>query len=205
MIEQGAVAVVEPELTHRVVRERTAACHQQLDKLLSNELDLYTPAGYRAFLTLMLRARCRYGATLATAATHAKLPDTNSLLCQALREDLAVLAGDAAVQISSRVDPEFRQSGVSEAAGVLYVFEGAALGARFVLKRIQAGPFAKLQLAYLSCLAGRSASRWRAVTHYLDTAVLDKCQLVAAANDVFATLIEDARFAARGSLNGAQK
>lgn len=185
---------------HARLREDTAALHRSLE----TELDLLGPALSLGRYVAVLRAFQGYYAALeprlAVLATHAPpagfaLRARTPLLERDLaelglqRDELTALAG---------ADSLPRLEGVEHLAGCLYVVEGATLGGQVISRAVEQ----RLRLtrargcAFFSGDGAGTASRWRAVLHWIDELVAGGAsadEVVSAAQETFGTLLRWAR------------
>src|SRR5689334_6570101 len=115
-------AAPRPLSAGKVLRDATAAAHDEVDALFSR-VDLTNAAGYRAFLSAQAFAHLAVEAALDAAGAERVIADWPERRRAALlRADLAEL-GIAAEQGSP---PSL--SGAASIAGAAYVLEGSRLG-----------------------------------------------------------------------------
>lgn len=188
----AAEPALRPTSIRASLKAATDESHGRLDRLAAR-FDLSSDTGYRNFLTASAAALLPVETALEQAGVAHLFGDWPARRrSQAILDDLGGMGSD--VPGSKAVEPPASPAGIF---GMLYVLEGSRLGARTVLKQLEAASErARRNLRYLS--HGSDANLWRSFTARLETeaAVLgDVATTIAAARDAFAVFLD--RFAAR--------
>lgn len=140
---------------HKSLKSATKSWHDAAEASLNLRLETFGAAAYRRYLTVMRAVHHEFAAQHAQGCESLGLVPRNRAIIAALDQDLAVLAG-CRVTVPSRAQ---LSSDVPHAQGVAYAFEGAAMGAAILRKRIAQSTIA-LPEHYLSLLTEDAAERW---------------------------------------------
>jgi heme oxygenase len=169
--ESNALRSLAPMHTRFLLRQATAEQHALLDRHVSErglltDLDGYGIwlAGTRRFSMIAHEAIARSGVLSAAAATGLAPPDLAKVLELIDRdlEDIRSAATPGAVNIRLAASDEF------DGYGILYVTEGASLGARVIANRVRdLGCTVFFGARYVSALAAQR-ERWGLVVAALD-------------------------------------
>lgn len=174
------------------LRAATAEAHRKLDSL-ATRFDLTSDTGYRAFLTVSAEALLALEAALERAGVAQHLDDWPARArAGAIVADLQGLGGEApaAAPVTLPASP-------AALFGVLYVLEGSRLGARLILKQLEAaGEHIRRNSRYLA--HGVESDLWRSFAARLESEPAvsrDPAAVVAAAQTAFTVFLD--RFAVR--------
>ena len=194
------------------LRAETAGLHARAEAAFEANYALAAPQGIQRFLTCMLGAYRRFGAECDRGSQLACIECRSAELIDALRREVG---SEPAREPASEprwepgIEPEVGRlpdmaavAGLSAhsdaySLGAAYVFEGSAMGAAILKKKIDV---AGLPLPrYLSLLTQSSASRWPRFAKTLDVHMESQVnvnvqadQMLTGAVDVFTHLINDA-------------
>jgi heme oxygenase (biliverdin-IX-beta and delta-forming) len=173
-----------------LLKQATAAAHARLDEALTAD-DLLTLPGYRRFLESNAAAVLPLEQALCRAGVARILPDWEQRSCGA-----AIIADIAVVGGSVREPPPVHLAGDDAVLGTLYVLEGSRLGARYLLRHVEASldPLVRQATGYLSHGAGKQF--WPSFVKILELRghSVDTTAMVMAARRAFA-LFHDAAVA----------
>lgn len=140
--------------------------HQRAEEALESIAPLESEVGLSHFLKCMLHAHERFDTECDCASALAGLEPRSKKLIAALNSDLQI-QNDTVVTLQSD-DDQF-------SLGVGYVFEGSALGANIIMKRLasvdQDIP------SYLTLLTSTAKSRWPNYIKTLEQCKNEKCVL----------------------------
>lgn len=193
-----------------VLKSETAASHARAESAFESGFGLAEPRGIRRFLHCMLSAHRRFAPECNRALQIVGLDDRSVALIDALErscaceeegvlvanvESVAGLSECSSVQtFAGRVHDKRAAADTSPvnddfSLGVAYVFEGSAMGAAILEKRIQAsGLSVPLYLKLMTCSA---STRWPRFVRSMESRS-DTAQLLAGAEAVFEHLIQEA-------------
>lgn len=184
------LAHATPPLT-AMLRTATQASHQALDsmpilvEIASGKID---PRRYvsviTAFATVWRTAEPRAWTLLVRRIPG--LSDLRDLRAILLDEDIAALAGRAERRSRS---PAMEIADAAEAAGILYVLEGARLGGRLIADRLhKAGhPIESPGYRFFGALRDDVAERWRQFRALVDAAIWSPAECERACSAASAT------------------
>ena len=138
-------------------------------------------AGYRVYLASMLQLYDRFEESLSWSAGAAKVTDLVGRLKGCLRDDLEALDVDDVVSDAAQ---QFDSNESKWATS--YVMEGASMGAKYVLRSIEAKKDReRFPTSYLETLVNESKDRWPKYVAALDNADCDHELAVDAALHAF--------------------
>lgn len=142
------------------LKDRTATLHARSEESFERKAPIETPEGLRHFLGCMLEAHLKFRGAFDRSAELAGLPPKSDTLIAALLSDTG--RGRDAEEKASSVP-----SDDAACLGVGYVFEGSALGAGILRKRLKRAGIATPE--YLELMADTTKSRWPRYVEALDT------------------------------------
>ena len=161
------------------LKTRTADAHHALDTMIGS---FDTPAAYTRYLDGMARFRLPVEAWLETQPLPAGFEDWRpGLYAEELLGDL----GDLGIAVPPDLPPFILPEG-DGLMGLLYVLEGAALGARLLAKRAEAIGFTETNGARHLFAQARNFSNWRAFSARMENVcVYDETAAAAWADTAF--------------------
>lgn len=186
------LAIMERESAHSRLKRETSVLHRELDtlpqmrRLMSPEL---TEQSYTETLTVLFNWTQEASAKLrGLQLPHYAQPQ---LKLRALQQDLQMLHQPTTQlpQVVSETDAEF-------ALGILYVIEGASMGARILAPRIEATLKRSDITRYYRLYGEQTLAHWQSTTNWLNRELGDEASYQRARNGAdwaFNLLIEHFR------------
>ncbi len=141
-----------------LLKDNTSVLHQQAEDALESNSPIETSQGLAKFLNCMLQAHLQFWAECDRASQIAGLDAQSEKLIMALRNDLNI-------QHDDNLNPHVCNEHFS--LGVGYVFEGSALGANIIRKRLLATNLRNP--TYLNLVTSTAKVRWPRYVKQLDT------------------------------------
>jgi len=132
--------------------------HEELERAFDKFQFFESEAGYKSWLTIMLRMHTRFAPLYDRGCNLMGLAPISSELLFCLKSDLG--------QDDVKYDPPRARAKDSECVGVVYVIEGSALGAKILRKRIDQNR--SFSQNYLTRLTKDSRERWGRLTNELE-------------------------------------
>jgi len=176
-----------------ILKENTAALHTSAERAMASEGNIETPDGLGHFLQCMYRVHARFNHELDHASWLVGLPLTAGQLFGALERDLLSQDIDGAFISGTQLSASALSRSKSHCLGVGYVFEGSALGANVLAKRLKYSN-AKVP-EYLTMVSKNAKSRWPHYLQYLNcnTIECDTQVALSGAIGVFESIIAEAK------------
>ena len=153
----------QPTPTRFALREATQPEHMALEAAFERAAFFDSEAGYARWLTIMQAALSTFGEAYDRGAEACGVGARSEALSEALAQDGAAPG--------PKITPTATERSVSECAGIAYVFEGSAMGAQILLRRLQDTP--ERPTRYLTQLTQASKHRWQGFQGGLEQAVPD--------------------------------
>ena len=169
--------LTETECVRTLLRARTMPLHQRLEAMVEGAGYFDDRHGYVEWLRMMAQIHLRFATDYDIGAQNLGLCPASAFLLDALASDL----GDA-LPLPPPPSLNARQS-----IGVAYVFEGSAMGARLIERRLAGLPDAPT--CYLDSLVSTSRKRWPQTKAALASLRADPKPIIAGANEVFGALL----------------
>lgn len=135
--------------THAYLKDQTSALHNQAEHALQSKGTIETKTGLRHFLHCMLESQIQFHHEHDQASKLAGLECQSSELIRALEKDLG---REASTLPTNNIGDD------NTCLGVGYVFEGSALGAKIIQKRLSASGLDCPE--YLHSINASDHSRW---------------------------------------------
>lgn len=162
------------------MKYNTSSLHERAETAFESNRPIDSQEGLSHFLSCMLGAHLRFFYECDTASKNAGLNPRSRSLIQALFNDLE--------NSTTTIPPPIHRSR-QFCAGVGYVFEGSALGANVILKRLNKSNIAAPN--YLTQIATGTKHRWPLFLANLDTCS-HKEDVLAGATTAFRFIIKEA-------------
>lgn len=164
----------------KFLKDGTRTLHESTEQLWSNDGRFQSEARYRAWLTAMHEAHDQIGRVAAHRIGDTRLIDTERQRLAALRADLGLSRSERGM----RPVPSNGARSESWAWGALYVLNGSALGASFLLK--SGGIGASWPRSYVEQMAQEARrGRLKAFFDRLETVRLNKSDALRGAHMAF--------------------
>jgi len=171
------------------LRAQTMPRHARLETVVEAGDFFDTPSRFGLWLEVMYNVHAAFAEAHDAGAARLGVAPCSDHLMQALKADIADQP-DIGLQQRLRIASLARglQTGLekAQAIGVAYVWEGSAMGARLLQRRMARHPTTATR--YLDLLAVTSAQRWQAVRAALETCDASHARVIDGANRVFEAL-----------------
>lgn len=163
-----------------LLKEQTSALHHKAESALESKARIESAHGLSNFLKCMLRAHSHFRTNCDRASELAGLEKQSKRLIYALQSDL---------NVSVEIPKDTQANDDCFSLGVGYVFEGSALGASILRKRLTTSGLAHPN--YLCVVTETSKIRWPQFIKYIDTCE-NTDTVVLGAQQAFEFIIEHA-------------
>jgi len=167
---------IRPNTLREILRDETLQRHIALEQRVEQGGFFETAQGYQRWLEMMHNVHARYAVAMDRGAVALGLDPISSRLRHALSQDTGLARSD-----TSGTDLDEATS-----IGVAYVFEGSAMGARVLRRRLKG--LGSVSRCYIDALLIDSSQRWPQCKSALLSQPPDDGRALRGALEVFDTL-----------------